>query len=356
MNNSIAAHISEDGRIQTVAEHCKMVAKYAAENGKSINLEATMRIAGLLHDIGKNTDEFNTYIKAAHDKQPLSKGKLNHSSAGAKYLNDCIRVTTAKQSLTLQLISYAIVSHHGLNDCLSLNGDDKYTDRIDPSKDISYEAVVENSKGFIDSNEINSLFSDAVDEIQNVYKKLNMLSKEMLINVSDEENNTEYKNNGWYLLGCLQRIVLSMLMDADRRDTAEFMDNERQYRLEPDETVQLWKNYQRKLDGRLNSFRGTDRISKLRKEMSDQCFSSSCFSDGIYKLSIPTGGGKTYSGFRFALEEAIEKKKEHIIYIAPFLSILEQNAADIKNVFADDFHILEHHSNMLFDKIGRAHV
>ena len=46
----------------------------------------------------------------------------------------------------------------------------------------------------------------------------------------------------------------------------------------------------------------------------------------LYRLTVPTGAGKTFSSLRFALYHAKRTGKQHIIYIAPFTSILEQNA------------------------------
>ena len=53
---------------------------------------------------------------------------------------------------------------------------------------------------------------------------------------------------------------------------------------------------------------------------------------------------------RYALELAKKESKEHIIYVAPFLSVLEQNADEIKTILKDDENILEHHSNVSIDE------
>lgn len=58
------AHISED-REQTVYEHCENVSRYAELEARSVGLGNTLKIAGLLHDVGKLTDEFNEYIHKA---------------------------------------------------------------------------------------------------------------------------------------------------------------------------------------------------------------------------------------------------------------------------------------------------
>jgi len=70
-------------------------------------------------------------------------------------------------------------------------------------------------------------------------------------------------------------------------------------------------------------------------------------------LDVPTGGGKTLSSLRFALNHAKIHEAEHVIYVIPYLSVLEQTAKDIREALqfqpADDF-ILEHHSNLIISE------
>lgn len=95
-----------------------------------------------------------------------------------------------------------------------------------------------------------------------------------------------------FLLGCLERLILSYLIDADRRDTAEFMQGKINNRKTQEEINELWKDYQKKLNQKLDSFKTVTKIDKLRKQMSDYCFDFTKNGNGIYRLSIPTGGGK----------------------------------------------------------------
>lgn len=88
----------------------------------------------------------------------------------------------------------------------------------------------------------------------------------------------------------------------------------------------------------------------MRQKISDQCLEKAAFETGVYQLNVPTGGGKTLSSLRFALNHAEKNKKDHIIYVVPYLSVLDQTANTIKEALGyqeSDDYILEHHSNVL---------
>jgi CRISPR-associated endonuclease/helicase Cas3 len=63
-----------------------------------------------------------------------------------------------------------------------------------------------------------------------------------------------------------------------------------------------------------------------------------------------TPDGKTLSGLRFALKHAEKHGLQHIIYVIPYLSILEQTADEIRSKLGIDIDsdiLLEHHSNII---------
>lgn len=341
MYKKYIAHISNQ-RVQTVYEHCENVSRYAELEAKHVRLGNTLKIAGLLHDVGKLTDEFNDYIhKSAKNPKSAKRGSVNHSSAGAKYIMDFGAELGIKYSP--QMIAYSIFSHHGLNDCLNENQEDKFTPRLNVDEN-RYQIVLNNIGSLIDTVNLKSLLEESEKEFNDFIEKINKVAKDMEI----KKINTA--ENWLFLVGCLERLILSYLVDADRRDTAEFMQNKIYRRKKQEEINDLWVDYQKKLNQKLDSFNADTKIDMLRKQMSDYCFDFAEKGNGIYRLSIPTGGGKTLSSMRYALELAKKESKEHIIYVAPFLSVLEQNADEIKTILKDDENILEHHSNVSIDE------
>lgn len=174
-------------------------------------------------------------------------------------------------------------------------------------------------------------------EIESKYRQI--------VNVKKQMNSSQKVGN--FMLGCLQRLILSLLVDADWRDTSEFIDNKKYERISKQEIIKKWNQYQYCLNIYMNSFKQDRGLSKLRGEMSNQCCLFSNNGNGVYRLAIPTGGGKTLASMRYALKLAEAEKKRHIYYIAPYLSILEQNAQLIKNILQDDNYVIEYHSNLI---------
>ena len=88
-------------------------------------------------------------------------------------------------------------------------------------------------------------------------------------------------------------------------------------------------------------------INQVRQYISDCCCTFGKRKPGIYRLTVPTGSGKTLSSLRYALSHAAEFGKKRIIFIIPLLSVLDQNSRDIRKHLDADGMILEHHSNMI---------
>ena len=344
------AHIDCDGRLQTIESHCINVAAYCFNIGKQIGLANVSYIAGLLHDVGKFSNEFQNYIKKAAQGKQVHRGEVNHSSAGGIFCKEIIQGTTPIEVLLQEIISYAIISHHGLNDCISINGEDKFSMRLSNTERNFDKDIHKTIQKFVRENITQEHIDCAKREIEKYFKQINEISD--LMHTEQNENTNIKKGTQYFMIGCLQRLVCSILIDADRRDTYEFMTKNRLEEILSNELEILWTRYSDKVDQftkKLSLCGDKSKINLLRAEISNQCKSFADNIPGVYKLSIPTGGGKTISGLRYAVNHAKKYHKKHILYIAPFLSILEQNANVIRNILNDDKNILEHHSNYFID-------
>jgi CRISPR-associated endonuclease/helicase Cas3 len=143
-------------------------------------------------------------------------------------------------------------------------------------------------------------------------------------------------------------MAFSALVDADWLDTERFMSpktaaNRRRQSRPPLTTLRAC------LDDHLAGFGPPDTpVRRARADVLASCRAASSQSPGLFSLTVPTGGGKTLSSLAFALDHAISHGMERIIYVLPFTSIIEQNAAVFRDVFSSlgDDVVVEHHSNL----------
>ena len=329
VSRMFAAHISHNGiNEQSVAEHCRNTAEICAEYCKSFKAENLGRISGLLHDAGKLCDDFDNYIRG---NSKFSRGEIDHSYAGAKFITES---TDTTYSFVARFIARVIISHHGLHDWVDENCRDYFNIRI--SNDKNYDQVKENIPLILGDYEFDELLKKAKVEYNVICKNIKNLSK----------NTTDCA----FYLGLFERIVESALIDADRTDTASFMNNA-EYS-EYTATPELWNSMKDKMEKKLHRYaEKSDAISKQRRSISDRCAKFAENDVKICRLIVPTGGGKTLSSLRFAIEYCIRHGMEKIIYTAPFMSILEQNSAEIKEIVGDD-NFIEHHTNAIIEKSG----
>jgi CRISPR-associated endonuclease/helicase Cas3 len=323
---------------QSVKEHLYNVSEMAMEFGSKISLAATGKLIGLLHDMGKETNLFNSYIhySSMNPNDKSYKGTINHSTAGSKFIYDNFYNTTDPyQKFTAQLISTAICSHHGgLIDCLDIRGLDVYTNKMKTEINIHYEEALSNfMMECSDMSNIKDLFNKSKVEIRNLLIKINKI-----------DSSSKF---GRFASGLIEKYLFSCVIDADRYDTYIFMEGKNEKH--PINKPALWNELSEILEAKLKNYPKLNKIDKLRDEISLKCKNSGKNPSGIYQLSVPTGGGKTLSSLRFALEHAKIFNKDRIFYIIPFTTIIDQNARDIKDILEREDVILEHHSNLVID-------
>lgn len=335
-NNGMAyaAHINGNNDVQTCTDHCRMTAEYASDDLRSIGLGDAAYLAGLLHDMGKFTNEFNAYIHEA----VLNKKKVNrsviHSFAGLSYMlsNFHDENSLGFDDISAELIAYAIGSHHGLFDCIDADGQSGFEHRLTKQPEYDNRA----KKAFFNCC---STYEDVNDLFNKACKQLKTKMESLKETASGDDEILFYE-------GMLARLLSSAVMDGDRKDTAIFMGNhyfEKIISADKD----LWSEALTHLIDYINGFERETPLQRARRELSDYCGEQGGKGTGIYRLNLPTGAGKTLSSMRFALEHARQHNKRRIFYVAPLISILEQNSKVIRNAIGREELVLEHHSNVI---------
>ena len=321
------SHIREnDGTVQSVKEHSINTAYLAKGFLESVGLPSSGMLAGLLHDAGKLTERFDNYIRGLSDEK---RGEIDHSYTGAKYLYEAIQKSSSQiETAAATLIAHTIISHHAIHDWLDDSDENYFEKRI--SKTDGYAEATANLREMLSEEALEDLLMNAAEEIKSVIIKTK---------TSDSSETAFY-------IGMLERLIQSALIDADRTDTSDFMAG-RKTEIDTDDNRSLWNKMDERLNSTLKGFESlADPISQRRKMISDRCAAFAEHKVGACRLIVPTGGGKTLSSIRFAIKQSERFNMERIIYIAPFMSILEQNS-DVIGKIAGEENFLEHHSNIL---------
>lgn len=335
------AHILESGEKQTVREHCRNAADLAAKALRPIGLEHSAYLAGLLHDMGKCKEEFAQYLEAAAEGGEVVRGSVNHTFAGVRFLLRQWHGSGEElgyAEVAAELLAFAVGSHHGLFDCIDSQQSCGFDHRL-TKPGIAYEEALRNYLAeCADPEELESLFQASVQEITPLLDKLSALSPL-------EDDNEANEETAFYT-GLLARMLLSAVIEGDRADTAAFMTGAAPPKY-PEDMRPIWAERLAYMEEKLSGFAQETPIDQARRRISDTCAAGAERHGGVYRLNVPTGGGKTLSGLRFALTHAKKWNKSRIIFTSPLLSILDQNAQVIRRFVGDDSLILEHHSNLL---------
>ena len=347
MAKDAIAHVRKlDGLQQLLIDHLLETSTISGQLAAKLDLGLVGELLGLMHDFGKYSRKFQKYI---HDETGLfnpdlddeentpNGSKVDHSTAGAQWVYRELRKFGAAQGigeLFGQMLGLCIASHHGegLIDCLDGEGNPKWIERFNKTDELTHlaeceqnadEAVLQKAKELAGENLIRSLLK-AVKPI-----------------LSDPVSNDKIKE---FYLGCLTRFLFSCLIDADRINSSDF---EREAQKEVRRLTEKpdWQTAIDQLEAKLAGFENRYPIDEIRRRISDDCLKRAADSQGIYTLTVPTGGGKTLASLRYALHHAQKHNLDRIIYIIPYTSIIDQNAQAVREILGEDW-VLEHHSNL----------
>ena len=336
------AHIRKvDGKkyIQTVEEHCRGVAEIAAELLSDIGLEKTAYLAGMVHDLGKFSENFKNYIEKAADGEKVQRGSVNHTFAGVRFLLEkhSDEQLSGFSDIVLEILAYAVGAHHGLFDCVDDNNNNGFTKRIQKEGIDYLNAAQEFLKICCSKQDIEDLLKQLEKEFLPVFNEIEKLAD----NADAKIQNTQIT----FYIGFLARLILSAIIEADRSDTSQFMNGYSEKTVK--NISEIWINCIKNVEQKLNTMPLDKPINETRAQISALCAEAGNLESGIYRLNLPTGAGKTLTSLRYALHHALKHNKKRIIFTMPLLSIIEQNAGIIHDYIGNEELILEHHSNIV---------
>lgn len=336
------AHIRKvDGKkyIQTVEEHCRGVAEIAAELLRDIGLEKTAYLTGMVHDLGKFSENFKNYIEKAADGEKVQRGSVNHTFAGVRFLLEkhSDEQLSGFCDIVLEILAYAVGAHHGLFDCVDDNNNNGFTKRIQKDGIDYFNAAQEFLKICCSKQDIEDLLKQSEKEFLPVFNEIEKLAD----NADAKIQNTQIT----FYIGFLARLILSAIIEADRSDTSQFMNGYSEKTVK--NISEIWINCIKNVEQKLSTMPLDKPINETRAQISALCAEAGNLESGIYRLNLPTGAGKTLTSLRYALHHALKHNKKRIIFTMPLLSIIEQNAGIIHEYIGNEDILLEHHSNVI---------
>ncbi len=335
----IAHFDCKTGREQSLSEHSRNVSDLCGQAAFSLQMKALASLIGLIHDMGKATESWQRYLRISVGLEDGSatRGSVHHAPIGAIFVYKRWFRQDAELPLktAVQIIMLTVYGHHsGLMDVITPDGQLQLLAKLEQDPEaLNYNEAVDNFiRDVCPLSELDTCFADAVSEMQAFLEKLKSST------ISDQA----------FMRGLLTKELFGILVDADRWDSScfEYETDPKQGKAHPN-----WSNALDNLNRDLSQMDHSSMINQIRRRISDNCEQAAKGSGKLFRLSVPTGGGKTFASLRFALKYSALHSEDinRIFYIIPFNTILDQNAKEIRRVLGDTIRILEHHSNVVFE-------
>lgn len=288
------AHRRDDGKMQTLEEHLQGTAKRSGAFAAAFGAEAWGQLLGYAHDLGKASEAFQ--------KRLLGGPKVDHATAGAL---EC-------KKKNLDLMGCCIAGHHsGLPDYGS--------PRIDMAGTPTYVGRIKKGEA---------------GGIPHYSWQGGLPMPGEMPGFTD-----------WYPLSLWLRMLFSCLVDGDYLDTEAFMLDGTVRRDGYDSLPVLLERLKAYI---APWFPPQNALNASRCEILRQCMEGGGNPAGLFTLTVPTGGGKTVASLAFALKHALKNGLQRVIYVVPYTSIIEQNAAVFREILGEN-NVVEHHSGLDWD-------
>lgn len=293
-SDSLYAHTpalqDKDQKFHLLVAHLLAVAKDACAFGDAFGAGEISRTLGLAHDLAKASPDFQKYLHDCHRQVPNPR-KCPHSDPSA-----------AASVGWLGLFAACVEGHHG--GIPNLEDVKKRLRNADPT-------VTQSAKSFAETLDLTTVPNHPA-----------------MRSPREAEH--------------LMRMCFSALVDADYLDTEHHFSPETERGNYPSIA-----EYRQRLEAHLASFDTPQSVvDQVRCEVQIACREASGQERGFFRLTVPTGGGKTLASLLFALLHAEANGLERVIVAIPFTSIIEQTADTYRGIFGDE-NVLEHHSAVL---------
>lgn len=290
------------GRRHGLVAHLQGVADLAARFAADFGAADLAHALGLWHDLGKFDPAFQSYLLASEQDQTARRRGPDHKAAGVQLVRQHSGGLTA---LILQ-------GHHG---------------------------------GLKTPNDLRNWF---VKHASNTGEAL-MLARRALPTLDPPAPLAlpGYARRNHRAAEFFLRMLFSALVDADFLDTEQHFRDELTAQRGGDVTLaDLWERFER--DQQRFSAVPAGEVVRARQAIYAACLAAAEQPPGLFRLTVPTGGGKTRSGMAFGLRHALRHDLRRVIVAVPFITITEQTAGVYRDMFGADDHgrpvVLEHHS------------
>ena len=303
---------------QTLQSHSVNVGEMAAEFARVFGTQEIACQTGKLHDLGKYSEAFNHRL---HGGPPV-----DHATAGAKI------AVKRWGDVIGKLMAFCIAGHHaGL-----ANGNGEGDNRRTLKQRLALQ------------------FGADIPALDNLWQQEIKLPQ----NLSAPPLKAD-AHHPFFSYAFFTRMLYSCLVDADYLDTEAFYSSLENKASErggyPDLNAlqhnfnQFINDFRRRIAQAPEQTEAEKRnaaLNRLRSEILDHAVEQAAQPQGLFTLTVPTGGGKTFTSMAFALEHAKQHDMRRVIYVIPFTSIIEQNAAEFRKAFGElgEQAVLEHHS------------
>ena len=301
----------DESEWHSLREHLTETGERAARFLEPVGCGELARTAGLLHDLGKYSREFQSRLRGGPH--------CDHSTAGAKVAIERYGNGDARRASPGKMLAFAIAGHHaGLADGINGTEPRALADRL--QTDIPKVAPVWQQE--LSLPELSSL-------------PLKPRDREM----------------AGFCAAFATRMVFSALVDADYLDTEAWHAGCENHPVLRGSHPPLYELLDR-LDGHLKALMSNaedTEVNQLRREVLEHARAQATEAPGPFTFTVPTGGGKTLASLAFALEHAVQHDLARVIYVIPYTSIIDQTARVFREALRAGGEdpanfIVEHHS------------